>query len=306
LCVFLFIVCSSLCCIINPSSYPYVAPGPNDQRGPCPGLNAFANHGYLPHNGEASLTQLINVCTQVGGFDLELATVLSVYELLFTGSILTQQVSLGGSLLLVGPGFDYHGGIESDASLTRGDAYFGDNHSFNVTKWNEMAGISASSPQPWGIEFFSGMRYLRYTQSLATNPLFYYTALQFIITSAGSYFANRVFRLPGQDATLTTMSSFFINEALPDGFGCQSDQITVVDVLANAFYMYWENPVPLTTIGTSPLAFPTNVTCMVCFLRTIIMAQIPLLNTINILLEPFLNSNLLDTYLQCLYPSCGY
>lgn len=29
-----------------------------DQRGPCPGLNALANHGYLPHSGVASLTTI--------------------------------------------------------------------------------------------------------------------------------------------------------------------------------------------------------------------------------------------------------
>ena len=29
--------------------YAWVAPGPNDIRGPCPGLNALANHGYFPH-----------------------------------------------------------------------------------------------------------------------------------------------------------------------------------------------------------------------------------------------------------------
>jgi hypothetical protein len=31
-----------------------------DQRGPCPGLNAMANHGYLPHNGVASIQQFID------------------------------------------------------------------------------------------------------------------------------------------------------------------------------------------------------------------------------------------------------
>ena len=31
--------------------YEWVAPGPDDLRGPCPGLNALANHGYFPHNG---------------------------------------------------------------------------------------------------------------------------------------------------------------------------------------------------------------------------------------------------------------
>lgn len=29
----------------------YAAPGLGDIRGPCPGLNAAANHGFLPRNG---------------------------------------------------------------------------------------------------------------------------------------------------------------------------------------------------------------------------------------------------------------
>jgi hypothetical protein len=28
-------------------------PTASDQRGPCPALNALANHGYIPHNGSA-------------------------------------------------------------------------------------------------------------------------------------------------------------------------------------------------------------------------------------------------------------
>jgi hypothetical protein len=31
-----------------------------DQRGPCPGLNALANHNYLPHNGVAAWTDIAN------------------------------------------------------------------------------------------------------------------------------------------------------------------------------------------------------------------------------------------------------
>lgn len=33
------------------SGHEWQAPGPNDLRGVCPGLNAFANHGFLPRNG---------------------------------------------------------------------------------------------------------------------------------------------------------------------------------------------------------------------------------------------------------------
>ena len=40
--------------------YAWVAPGAGDQRGPCPGLNALANHGYLPHNGVADIPTTIS------------------------------------------------------------------------------------------------------------------------------------------------------------------------------------------------------------------------------------------------------
>ena len=35
----------------------YVAPLSTDERGPCPGLNAAANHGFLPHNGIPNIPQ---------------------------------------------------------------------------------------------------------------------------------------------------------------------------------------------------------------------------------------------------------
>lgn len=37
---------------------PNLADG--DQRGPCPGLNALANHGYLPHNGVADIPTIVD------------------------------------------------------------------------------------------------------------------------------------------------------------------------------------------------------------------------------------------------------
>ena len=37
----------------------YVAPSSSDLRGPCPGLNAMANHNYIPHNGVATITEFI-------------------------------------------------------------------------------------------------------------------------------------------------------------------------------------------------------------------------------------------------------
>jgi hypothetical protein len=42
--------------------YVFVAPNLSggDVRGPCPGLNAMANHGYIPHNGVATIQEFID------------------------------------------------------------------------------------------------------------------------------------------------------------------------------------------------------------------------------------------------------
>ena len=47
--------------------HKWVAPGPGDIRGPCPGLNALANHGYFPHNGIVPLTVGATATNQVYG-----------------------------------------------------------------------------------------------------------------------------------------------------------------------------------------------------------------------------------------------
>ena len=45
--------------LVNDAAHPWRAPGPGDQRGPCPGLNTLANHGWLPRNGVVSPRDLI-------------------------------------------------------------------------------------------------------------------------------------------------------------------------------------------------------------------------------------------------------
>lgn len=43
-------------------AHAFVPPGAGDYRGPCPGLNAFANHNYIPHNGIATISQFTQAC----------------------------------------------------------------------------------------------------------------------------------------------------------------------------------------------------------------------------------------------------
>lgn len=130
---------------------PNLAAG--DKRGPCPGLNALANHGYLPHNGIAPATTIIQAVTQgrsiiehtwsvtdlvlAYGLGLDLATFLALYGTVFDGDSLslTPGYSIGGPAtldgILSGTGIlrtpsgltGSHNNYEGDTSATRGDLY---------------------------------------------------------------------------------------------------------------------------------------------------------------------------------------
>jgi hypothetical protein len=65
--------------VSNTGDHAFEAPGPNDLRGPCPGLNAMANHGYIPRNGVATITQFIQ-----GTYDGTYFTTLSDRKLIHT------------------------------------------------------------------------------------------------------------------------------------------------------------------------------------------------------------------------------
>jgi len=47
--------------------HAFIAPGPSDLRGPCPGLNAMANHEYIPHNGIATIAEFVQGTYEVFG-----------------------------------------------------------------------------------------------------------------------------------------------------------------------------------------------------------------------------------------------
>jgi hypothetical protein len=47
------------------TTHEYIAPTSTDLRGPCPGLNAAANHGFLPRNGITTIQQSKSTCLHV-------------------------------------------------------------------------------------------------------------------------------------------------------------------------------------------------------------------------------------------------
>jgi hypothetical protein len=124
--------------------HQYQAPGSTDVRGLCPTLNTLANHGYISRTGITSFAEAANAIQTAYSMSFDIAVFLSVLGLLAGGDIPTGKYTIGGedsrvpNTLGTAYGIDRHGLFEIDASISRGDRYFGDNHSFNITRWNKL------------------------------------------------------------------------------------------------------------------------------------------------------------------------
>ncbi|KAI0878223.1 Chloroperoxidase [Hypoxylon argillaceum] len=160
-----------------------------DQRGPCPGLNALANHGYIPHNGVVSLVDAIVQSSIVLGMGIDIAGMLSALATVFTGNPLSLSpgFSIGGptpessNILgnlfgVLGPPkglYGSHNTVEVDGSLTRSDFYVtGNMHSLNMTLFEKLA-----EPAEDGFITLDHMITRageRFYESVATNPYFWY------------------------------------------------------------------------------------------------------------------------------------
>jgi hypothetical protein len=93
-------------------------PGPKDSRGPCPGLNLLANHGYLPRDGKVTFGQVVAATGRGFNMSPDLATVLATFAVLTDGDILTESFYLGSPPGKVG-GLNRHSTVETDVSVNR-------------------------------------------------------------------------------------------------------------------------------------------------------------------------------------------
>ncbi|KAH6897743.1 Chloroperoxidase [Coprinopsis sp. MPI-PUGE-AT-0042] len=166
--------------LVHDAAHPYIAPGEEDQRGPCPGLNVLANHGYLPRNGVATPAQIIVAVQEGWNMDYSVARLAAYSAHLLNGNVVTDLLSIGGKTPLTGPpppppahagGNNIHNTIEGDVSLSRADAYFGDGHSFNQTIFDQFIEYS----EKYGEGYYNltvAQEYVwsRIQDSIHTNP----------------------------------------------------------------------------------------------------------------------------------------
>ncbi|KAF9067699.1 Peroxidase, family 2-domain-containing protein [Rhodocollybia butyracea] len=159
------------------SAHQWQAPLPTDSRGPCPGLNTLANHGFLPRNG-SNITIPIVLNAVQDGFNFQPTDLLRTgakLGLLTTDnpdSFTLQELAL-------------HGTIEHDASLSRNDYALGDNIHFNATVF---ATLNNSNP---GVDYYnitsaSQVLVQRLAEDSIANPNITNTVKEFTIRTIES------------------------------------------------------------------------------------------------------------------------
>ncbi|PPQ65825.1 hypothetical protein CVT24_012052 [Panaeolus cyanescens] len=217
--------------LVNDKKHPWKPLRRGDIRGPCPGLNTLASHGYLPRDGIATPAQIMLAVQE--GFNMDFGTALLVTYAahLVDGNVVTNLLSIGGKSPKTGPdppppaivgGLNTHSVFEGDASLTRGDDFFGDNHSFNKTLFQQL--VDASNKYGGGkynLTVAAEFRHQRIQESIATNPKFDFTSPRFFTAFAETTFPINFFidgRNENGQLDLDVARSFFQHSRYPDGF----------------------------------------------------------------------------------------
>nr|POE76235.1 aromatic peroxygenase [Quercus suber] len=200
------------------TAHAFIAPGPNDIRGPCPGLNTAANHGFLARDGIVTFNELVDAQQNLYNVGFDLATLLALLGLTLTdGDIVTERLSIGcdaTSRTSVSPALT---GSQPDTSLTRNDFFTagGDNYKFNGTLFGMMTQTTGGNFDLPGLAQY---RLERYNQSRRDNPNFYFGPLSLLLFGAASFLYELMpSGTHGYAPDLATISSFFGAEQAADG-----------------------------------------------------------------------------------------
>ncbi|XXH01722.1 hypothetical protein Hte_008083 [Hypoxylon texense] len=234
--------------------HQWTAPGPDDFRGPCPMLNTLANHGFLPHDGRNitkdvtvnALASGLNFNTSLGELMFQMALIANpepnatfftllvhpmtpLLYLAAMGSCLSDMEML---TIMASDQLNVHNVLEHDASLSRSDAFFGNNHLFNETIFNETR-VYWTGPV-LDANMLANGKVARQVSSKAFNPNYTFTSTmeQF---SLGEVAAPIVAfgDLDAATVNRTLVEYFFENERFPTELGWSlRDDVVSLDNIA--------------------------------------------------------------------------
>jgi hypothetical protein len=218
--------------VAEDDAHPWQAPGPGDLRGPCPGLNTAANHGYLPRSGVVNPIQLFVGAFQALSLSPDLCAVLATLSFLFKGDLTTLTLSIGTRNGL-GGGLGDHGVLEGDASVTRDDAYFGNGWSPVRSKIEllkqEMIQYGGGEITPYQL---AKSRKRAFDDSRENNPNFDFNPWRMLVAYGESGFVMRALRGDLLHFGVDDIHSWFVTERFPPGWSRSPIPITIPEILA--------------------------------------------------------------------------
>ncbi|CAK3937822.1 Aromatic peroxygenase [Lecanosticta acicola] len=206
----------------------YQEPGPLDIRGPCPGINTMANHGFLARDGITTYNELVDAQQNVFNVGYDLANLLAIAGVGLDGDLVgTGKLSIGcdatsrtatpGNVLADELGLDGHNHFEGDTSLTRNDYFLaeepGNNYKFNATLFTEMMSYCNGNCDLQALALY---REKRYNESVAQNGNFFFGPGSLLLYGAAS-FLYELFPTANGTADEQTMMSFFGANKTSDG-----------------------------------------------------------------------------------------
>jgi len=210
-------------------------------RSPCPGLNALANHDFIPHNGRGNSIPVLLKGLAEGlnmGADFTVA--------IGGAGLLSSPNPLGGSFDL--DDLNMHNfPIEHDASISRQDAALGNPQPFYNPNWQQYIGFfegKATTDVPTA----SKAKFARYTDSFTRNPEFTYGVREAVL----SYGENALYLQTMGDpisgnAKIEYVRSLFEKEKLPFDLGWRPSKLptTLASVGAMVAELYALSPEPV-------------------------------------------------------------
>lgn len=162
--------------------HAYRAPSSTDRRGPCPGLNALANNGYINRNGISNAAQVSDASLKMG-FATDAAAFLAALAVIASNGLV---FSIGQGSLTTGPGLNKHNFLEGDTSYKSCDCNLCpwqngcDNFKFNDEVWSTTYDAAQANGNLFGIPTFKIAAKKRYDQCRANNSKCLFGPIQFV------------------------------------------------------------------------------------------------------------------------------
>lgn len=210
--------------VSNKGKYAFNPPSGTDQRGPCPGLNAMANHGYFPHNGVGNMADFVQGTGNAFGMGADLAEFLAAYGAIFDGNLTAYSIGgpypgLTNGLGLLGEPEGLsgsHNNYEGDVSPVRGDLYqYGNDYKNQVKQFQELYELGVQNGGAIDLNVLTNYRVTRFNQSINENPYFFNAPFSGVIASPAAwsfiyrFMANKSAEYPEGRLDLNTLKSFY-------------------------------------------------------------------------------------------------